>query len=520
MKFLNSESYKKGIVASVILNVLAKCLGFLNSMAIAYYFGTKSRTDIYFYCYATVGLVISYIGSLDNSVIIPEAMRIREQESAQKAKQFVNHFLYLYSGVAVLVMLLLLIDPVEVFNSISQFDHAILETNKNLIFWFIPICFLMLITQYLTNILCSYKYFTLPIIAAIINGIFSFIFLVVFHNTLDVKSIIIGLGCGYFTNICLLILLMKQQLDWDFKPRKIEFHANLWKNIRYALFGNIATFLSGYAPYYILSNFTPGIVTMFNYAKNLSEIPNQIVSNQFSSVSAIKLNELSARKEQEALNTLFVQSTRFLTFIMIPVCGILVLFSNEIVALFYQRGAFGTDSVRQTAFMLKFLSFTVVFYAVNTMVARLFMATQKLKEPIKFQVVMNALSILTLAFASYEFGIEGFISGTVAYQIVVIVCTYWLMKKYFSHIKYLQILKGIALSMLLNLLLVVAFRFIVGDEKTNIILVGIYTAAYFLLVILGNQIFHIDHVSRQFLMQAVDRFKAIINALSKEKAGA
>src|SRR5574337_1257270 len=111
MRFLRSESYKKGILSSIALNVIAKGLAFVNSMVVAFYFGAQSKTDVYFYCYATVSLLVGFIGSLDNSVLIPEAMRIREQENAKKATEFLNFFLYLYSGKGLLIVLEHIIDP-------------------------------------------------------------------------------------------------------------------------------------------------------------------------------------------------------------------------------------------------------------------------------------------------------------------------------------------------------------------------------------------------------------------------
>jgi len=51
---LKTESYKKGIVISTGLNVIVKAILFLNSIVIAYYFGTSIDTDLYFYIFSTI----------------------------------------------------------------------------------------------------------------------------------------------------------------------------------------------------------------------------------------------------------------------------------------------------------------------------------------------------------------------------------------------------------------------------------------------------------------------------------
>jgi len=514
IRFLNSESYKRGILSSITLNVFSKCLAFVNSMMIAYYFGTQSQTDIYIYCYATVGLIIGFLGSLDASIIIPESMRIREQENAEKAQYFINYFLYLYIGIGLLVMFILLIDPVRVLSTISKFDIATLEENEQLVMWFVPICMLMLVTQYLTNILSSFKYFTSPIIAAIINSFFSILFLIFFHRSLAVKSIIAGLTVGYIFNISMLLFILKKQLNWHFSFRRIEFHPGLWRNVRYALLGNVATLVSGYTPFYIMSNFNPGTVTMFNYAKSLSEIPSQMVTTQFSAVAGIKFNELSARKNLQDLNALFTETTNFLIFLMMPVFALFFLFSDEIVAIFYQRGAFGEAAVKQTAYLLKFLGFSVIFLAVNTMVSRLFMATQKLKEAIKFQIYMNGFFIALLFIASWQYGITGFAAGTLLYQIIVIAGTYLLLRKHFSFIAYIDVLRNIGFNLLLNGFLVVVFYVILRNyEKNSFLFIAISSIIYFFLIILANRWLRIDKVSHRYSIQLVSKIRSVTSSM-------
>lgn len=508
MRLLSSESYKRGILSSISLNVFSKCLAFVNSMMIAFYFGTQSQTDIYIYCYATVGLIIGFLGSLDASVIIPESMRIREQESPEKAQYFVNYFLYTYIGIGLLIMSVLLINPVGVLNAISKFDVIALEENRQLILWFIPICLLMLLTQYLTNILSSFRFFTAPVIAAIINSGFSMAFLFLFHRSLEVKSIILGLTIGYCVNIFILLFILKTKLNWHFAFRKIRFQPGLWRNVRYALLGNVATLASGYVPFYIMSNFNPGAVTMFNYAKSLSEIPSQMITTQFSSVVGIKFNELSAKKYLSGLNVLFVETTNFLIFLMIPVYALFFLYADDIVSVFYQRGAFGADAVSQTAYLLKFLAFSVVFLATNTMVSRLFMATQKLKEAIKFQILMNALFIALLFIASRMYGITGFAASTVFYQVLVIISTYFLLRKHFEYIHYAEVLKKILFNLVLNGILGTLFYLItVNFEQRGFLFLAFSSGIYIILIVLANQWLRIDTVSERYLGKAISKLR-------------
>src|ERR1700743_2020718 len=101
--FLKAESYKRGIVISTVFNIANKGLVFLNSIIVAYFFGTQIKTDIYFYSYNTIVIFSAFITSLNASVLIPESMRLRIQQGESSAIHFLNFFFYLYIAITLLI---------------------------------------------------------------------------------------------------------------------------------------------------------------------------------------------------------------------------------------------------------------------------------------------------------------------------------------------------------------------------------------------------------------------------------
>ena len=123
---LKIESFRKGIILSSGFNFVAKILQFFQGLVIAYYFGTQSSSDVYFYCLATVTLLSVFVNSLDSAVLVPEAIRIREHDGNDRSMQFLNVFLYLYAAAGIFTCLVLLVFPVKIFLLISNFEsHGI-----------------------------------------------------------------------------------------------------------------------------------------------------------------------------------------------------------------------------------------------------------------------------------------------------------------------------------------------------------------------------------------------------------
>ena len=69
------------------------------------------------------------------------------------------------------------------------------------------------------------------------------------------------------------------------------------------LYQSVVIIVSSF-PYYILSNFQPGIVTIVNYAVKFVQAPNAVFQ-QITAVMQIRLNELYSFRQYQCLNKLY-----------------------------------------------------------------------------------------------------------------------------------------------------------------------------------------------------------------------
>src|SRR5882672_2029794 len=128
MKFLKIESYKIGILLSTFFNIVNKGLVFFSNLVIAYYFGAKTETDVYFFTYNSIALAATFFTSLNSSILVPESMRIREKEGKENAFDFINMFVLFYSVITILLTLICFLYPFQTFHVISNFDSKALLT--------------------------------------------------------------------------------------------------------------------------------------------------------------------------------------------------------------------------------------------------------------------------------------------------------------------------------------------------------------------------------------------------------
>ena len=453
MQFLRTESYKKGIVMSVGLNLLAKGLSFLTSLVLARYFGTGSGMDVYLYALLVVGLVVSFISSLNSAVIIPESMRLHEQESPAACAAFINFFLYLYAAAGLLITLIVFLAPVKVFLLFSRFDGALLAANSGLLKWSLPLFFLMLVANYLVDVLTSRKFFTIPMVASIVTNLCALSCVIFLHGRMGVTSALVGLNCAYAAQIVFLLGLLNYSLGWDFGFRAVKLNRSVRGNILFSQLGNLSTSLYGYVPLFMLSGLGAGTVSSMNYGRQAADFPNNFITMQFSSVAGIKLNELSARKEWGEINRVFISSGKALLFLLVPVSWAGFFFAKEIIALLFMRGSFNALSTEMAAGFFRIFVLLLPFTAVNTLVSRLFLSAQKIREAFWFQIGMNTLLIGLIVAGVHFFGAPGYPAALLLLGFLNLYLIRYLMKRFFAEIRYDELLLYFVKVTLLDLLL-------------------------------------------------------------------
>ncbi|MBD3392676.1 MAG: hypothetical protein GF418_11335 [Chitinivibrionales bacterium] len=502
---LRSESYKRGIAVSTALTFVAGLFGFLNNVVIAYFFGTNTETDVYFYAYSTIMIAAMFLTGFSSSILIPESMHIRERDGPKAAMQFLNAFLYVFLGIALAISLVFYLNPVGAFTLLSNFDTAALEAHRRLLVIAIPLLTFMTLTLVMTDVLSSYKYFTLPMIVNMIMSGCSMAFVILFHRVLGVLSILTGVLVAYAANVILLLIILRLRLHWVFSFKWVAVGRKVRHDIVFAQLGNLTTALAGYVPIYALSGLGTGIISSLRYGRIVAELPTQFISRQFSVVSGIRFNELHAKQEYDALSDTFVRAARFLAFILLPVSGMLFILAEEVITLVYKRGAFDLDSVRSSALFLRYFALSLSLVGVDTIIARIYMATKKIKQSFLYQMGINIALVLLLFALVRPMGAAAYPLAVLAVYVVNLFAHFFMFRLIVPFMRYGRLLGyfgGIFALNAATAALVFALVRAAGSDHHIVRLLlggGTYTA----IIILANFAFGINDDALDILKRAV-----------------
>lgn len=394
MAFLKAESYKKGIIQSSAVNVTGKLIAFVQQWLIGFYFGSYSGTDLFFFTYNIILFVSFFFLNLTTSVIVPESIRIRAHNSGYVSVGFVNVFIVLYGGVSLLLTLAGLMATESVFGTISSFPPDVISENVGLIKWCVPLVFLLVFINLLTEILASYKYFTMPNIVNAVNSLLSVVFVVVFHDSLGLQSVAMGLVAGALINVVVVVLMMKKQLGWKFRLFEFGMVKNVFSYGVYAQLGFMVYLIALYVPQYMFSQFQEGSLTAMNYADKISSVPGIFLITQITNVMAIKFNDLVSRNDSAGVAALIERLMLYVSGGLLLLSAVICFTSDWIVNLLFGMTDFSVSSLKLTSDLLALMCLYLPVGFVFNMFVRIFNAYAKQKYVLLMQVLTQGCIIL------------------------------------------------------------------------------------------------------------------------------
>lgn len=493
-KLVTEQEFKTGIVTSTIFGGLGKALLFFSTLLATHYFGTTQNTDLIYFLQNSQVQVCGFILAVNMAVIIPRGIYLNHQSNREETIAFYNTVFVLYVIVGLLILLVFSINPDGIVGAVSKFPAGFLKEHKTVLF-FIPVAILFnFLYQLMNDVFSSFRRFT---VAVLINMLFAIMIIAVlffFHNRLNEYSYLAGILAGLIICLAVQFISLKRS-GWHFSINPKLISARTWSFIGYTQLGQVFTLVSSFLPFYLLSG-EAGALSAYNIAFQLISLPSIFAISQFSLVAGIKLTEYFAQGKLEAMNETFKKSCLFLLYISFPIAALLTLFGKNILERFIH---FSSNESQSLAIgFISLLSLTIPVNVINTIMARLLMASQKIRTGFVNQAFQNSLLIILSYLLYKNLGAWGLPLAILIVQGINLVTFYFIATKFLPHIDYLYVVKWFLLILLLNGAFFGAFWFLVDIFSPGIAGIALFIVLYLAAIILvGFKINAVKEVIKQ-----------------------
>ncbi len=161
-----------------------------------------------------------------------------------------------------------------------------------------------------------------------------------------------------------------------------------------------------------------GIVSSFNYAVRLMELPQGVFGISLATFMLPALAGLAAEKKYPEFRLLLRQGIGHLLFVNLLASALLLVLAEPIIRLLFERGRFDAYSTSQAAYALVCLAPSLVAYSVVNVVARAFYALGDTKTPMRVSIFCLGFNVVLVFALVWRFkqggmGIANTLSATI-----------------------------------------------------------------------------------------------------------
>ncbi|MGL4393584.1 MAG: murein biosynthesis integral membrane protein MurJ [Fusobacteriaceae bacterium] len=490
----------KSIIGVTSLTLLYRVLGFFREMLIAYKFGVTSTTDAYFVANSIQNMLIEVmaVGAISAGIIPVFIKDINDKEKIRENTKIINgNFILIsiaFTGLVIIfghkiIGLLVPGFSVEVKVTATLMLRISILSVPFLVYGTILKSILNLfgenISVSFSNVVHNVAIVLVSLILSVKLGIYAFII-----------SLIIALGIQAVT---LYFLVLKQ--IGHVKKMKVDFFNEKFKEIIALIFPIMFALLAGQINFIIdriiASKLEMGSISSLNYANRLIQMPLGVIMGAISVSTFPVISKFFSERSMENFSTFIEKKMEILVFIFSFISIFVLVFSEFIVSVAFERGEFTLKNVEIVGSALKYYSFTMLGMSLVSVSQNIFYSAKKTKFTSLvsvFGIIINiVLNLLLVKFLDYR-GLA--LATTMANVLVAFALIYRLVKKekYFS-LKNIKLLRCFIFSTILFMLAELIY-IITYQIFRNSGIIGRTLLLIFIAVMLGSCYFGLIYFNK------------------------
>lgn len=414
MKILKSA----GMVS--FFTMISRITGFIRDVIIAEIVGTGTFADVFFAAFKLTNILRKVLieGSFF-AAFVPSFTKIKEHYGIEQAKDFASKMLSiaLYT-VAVITVLANIFMPQLTAIMAPGFSGEKLSMTISLsyiIFWYFVAIALISIISGALNGLHKFSYYSIVPVFLNLSIIFFIFFLRDNFKNIAyclawsvvaggiVQFIFIYLACVY-ENFVIRVKL----------PRKTLFDEHTiasYKKMIPSIIGGGATQFNTMVDLILGSYIVSGVSHLY-YADRIFFLPTSMIGTAISIVILPFISKQISKHNFEKANRYIKEAIQLASVLVFPASFFLILNSEVLISIIFERGAFNTNDARVVSKILQILGVALPFCVLTKIMSSIFFSYSDTKTPMYitfFSVIVNVC--LSLALMPY-LGIYAISMGT------------------------------------------------------------------------------------------------------------
>lgn len=392
-----------------IAMLLAKVLGQVREMVIAYTYGTAWQADAYVAAsQIPTNFFDMILGSAVSAAFIPVFNKFIEKDGEKRAKRFASTF---FNDVLLISFAIAFFGIVFAPQIINVLTPGLSEQAAVLAVRLLRIMFPMIIfigsAYTFVGLLQSMGEYNLPAVMSMVSSLVCIVYLFTLEKKFGITGLAVSLVVGWALQF---FILMPSTVKKGFGFSLNVVDNGIAEVARLALPVLVGTWVQ---PINVmvntrLSSNINGGVSAINYANKLYLIAAGVFAMSLTNYIFPKLSRLSVSEDdREKWLEVFFSSLKTVVLAVTPIAMVFLVQSSDIIRVIYQRGEFDEASVAASGGALLFYSVGILPYALQEIMYKSFYSLRKSVTPMIVAITGIIINICLSVTFSQFMGING-----------------------------------------------------------------------------------------------------------------
>ena len=466
-----------------VLTLGMKLLGFMREVFMAGFFGTSYIADAYVMASNIPGILFAGVFTSVGVSYMPIFSQIFEKEGTEKANRFTSEAINLSALIALCFSILGIIfsdQVVSIFAAGFEGETAALTSS------YLKITFLYVVFAAASALLEAYLQYKGTFLKPVLTGYLQSGFVLV--------AIIISAYFGrYFLAFGLLLGSALKMLALVFIARERGFHytptlkvgESAKKIVALAIpvfIGSTVNQVNSFVDKMMASGLPEGSVAALNYGYLLTNMITAMTITIIVTIIYPRLTHAKAIGDNWSFNDSISKGMCITVIIGLPCSLGSMVFSEQVVHLVYERGAFDAASTALTDGAFFYYALGLTFVAINALLVKVYYAMQDMRTPVICGIIGAVTNILLILLLVGPMQHRGLALATGIAAIVNSLLLYLILRRKYPDVRVVSSTKKMMLICVAAVLAIAIARLVYipfVDESGITAIIGLFSAVVF-----------------------------------------
>jgi putative peptidoglycan lipid II flippase len=357
--------------------VLVKLFAGVKELVVAYQFGTSDALDAFFIAFVLPGFAITLVYGSLNAALIPTYIQVREREGKEAAQQLSSSIMISSGGLLLVVSVCLaLLAPYILPILASGFDADKLALTTSLYYVMLPCLLFSGLATTWSAILNAQERFALAAIGPIVTAVVTVFMLIVLAKAWGIYALAVGSVTGSLLEAGLLGWWLGRQgisvvPRWHGVTPAVR---QVWGQYTPIIAGSFLMGSTSLVAQSMAAMLGSGSVSALAYGSKITTLILGIGSVAVSTAVLPHFSRMVARSDWDNVRHTLFTYARLIVLITLPMTLVLIYFSEPLVRLLFQRGAFTEADTKLVAWVQVLYLLQVPIFVLGMLMVRLISA--------------------------------------------------------------------------------------------------------------------------------------------------